>query len=61
MYDKKVLPDMTGARADASISLVRFDPAKELEILRVRQNNSSTDCTPQTYIFMYIKCVLVIV
>lgn len=36
MYDQKVLPDMTGTRPDSTISLVRFDPVKEMDILRVR-------------------------
>jgi len=36
MYDHKVLPDMTGVRPDSAISLIRFDPAKEMDILRVR-------------------------
>lgn len=35
MYDHKVLPDMTGTRPDSTISLVRFDPVKEMDILRV--------------------------
>ena len=37
MCDNKVIPDMTGARPDSKISLVRFDPAKEMEVLRVRK------------------------
>lgn len=36
VYDKTVLPDMTGASPDCGISLVRFDPGKEMDILRVR-------------------------
>lgn len=36
MCDNKVVPDMTGARPDSTISLVRFDPAKEMQVLRVR-------------------------
>lgn len=36
MYDRCLLPDMTGMRADAAISLTRFDPGKEMEVLRVR-------------------------
>lgn len=35
MYDHKVLPDMTGMRPDSTISLVRFDPVKEMDVLRV--------------------------
>lgn len=38
MYDHKVLPDMTGMRPDSTISLVQFDPAKEMDILRVSWN-----------------------
>eukprot|EP00903_Cladosiphon_okamuranus_P006572 g6420.t1 len=34
MYDHKVLPDMAGIRPESAISLVRFDPAKEMDILR---------------------------
>lgn len=40
MYDHKVLPDMTGVRLDSAISLVRFDPAKEMDILRVSLKQS---------------------
>ena len=39
MYDHKVLPDMTGMRPDSAVSLVRFDPVKEMDILRVSWNN----------------------
>lgn len=35
MYDHKVLPDMAGSRPDSTISLVRFDAVKEMDILRV--------------------------
>lgn len=45
MYDHKVLPDMTGTRPDSTISLVRFDPVKEMDILRVRSWNNTTGCT----------------
>lgn len=38
MYDRRVLPDMTGLRPDSTISLVRFDPVKEMDILRVGLN-----------------------
>lgn len=35
VYDKTVLPDMMGAKPDCGISLVRFDPGKEMGVLRV--------------------------
>ena len=34
-----MVPDMTGARSDSAISLVRFDPAKEIQVLRVRHTS----------------------
>lgn len=40
MYDNKVLPDMAGIRPDSTISLVQFDPVKEMEILRVRNGKA---------------------
>lgn len=43
MYDRKVLPDMTGVRLDSAISLVRFDPAKEMDILRVSLKQSGLE------------------
>lgn len=36
MHHNQVLPDMTGVRPNTAISLVRFDPVKEMEVLRVR-------------------------